>query len=210
MSGKSVFQGLVVVVAWGAAGILTSIVLAAVALIFGGAIYYVVMGVVGLLALSSAFTSMREKSPKRSLARWAFALGFCLRTATGFLYATHLMANVHLLARHWQSESVLWPILVVETIACEGAAYRAHRHVSLMTPDVIAVGATDPFTNQPLRASNSGFHYSIGPDLIDQGAVLLYDPSNGTLSTGDIIAGWDRLTQPTRIVDPHFMPPPRQ
>jgi hypothetical protein len=47
----------------------------------------------------------------------------------------------------------------------------------------------DPFTSQPLRffnAQQSFTVYSLGPDHQDQQAQVEYDPTNGTVSTGDI------------------------
>jgi hypothetical protein len=35
-------------------------------------------------------------------------------------------------------------------------------------------------------SGNSGILYSIGPDLIDNGGSPDYDPTNGTISSGDI------------------------
>ena len=32
----------------------------------------------------------------------------------------------------------------------------------------------------------NGAHYSIGPDIEDDGMAIAYDPTNGTLSRGDI------------------------
>ncbi|MCE5229116.1 hypothetical protein LLG95_05920 [bacterium] len=49
---------------------------------------------------------------------------------------------------------------------------------------------TDPFTNQPLKTVDSGdstLIYSLGPDGIDQHGALSYDPTNGTISSGDIV-----------------------
>ncbi|MBM3333267.1 hypothetical protein FJY63_01255 [Candidatus Sumerlaeota bacterium] len=47
----------------------------------------------------------------------------------------------------------------------------------------------DPFTKKPLNfisTSNSLLCYSVGPDQIDDHASIQYDPTNGTMSTGDI------------------------
>lgn len=48
----------------------------------------------------------------------------------------------------------------------------------------------DPFTERPLQldaSTSPTLLYSLGPDLHDQGGALSYDPTNGTLSAGDII-----------------------
>ncbi|MCE5231468.1 hypothetical protein LLG95_17970 [bacterium] len=48
----------------------------------------------------------------------------------------------------------------------------------------------DPFATAPLRSiaeSTTTLIYSIGPDLKDDRAALPYDPTNGTLTPGDII-----------------------
>jgi len=43
----------------------------------------------------------------------------------------------------------------------------------------------DPFTGRPLVLAPDRI-YSLGPDMIDQKGALLYDPTNGTVSPGDI------------------------
>lgn len=48
---------------------------------------------------------------------------------------------------------------------------------------------TDPFTSSPLKMAPSPLGivcYSLGPDRVDDGGAITYDPSNGTLSRGDI------------------------
>lgn len=44
----------------------------------------------------------------------------------------------------------------------------------------------DPYDEQPLR-SNATHLWSIGPDGVDQQGELIYDPTNGTISAGDIV-----------------------
>ncbi len=44
----------------------------------------------------------------------------------------------------------------------------------------------DPFTGKKYLEIN-GVSYSVGPDGIDNGLKLIYDPTNGTISPGDII-----------------------
>lgn len=48
----------------------------------------------------------------------------------------------------------------------------------------------DPFTAKPFvyEKSDDGFRlYSLGPELVDDKAAIEYDPTNGTISAGDII-----------------------
>lgn len=44
----------------------------------------------------------------------------------------------------------------------------------------------DDRTDKTLRTVDDGVVYSFGPDKIDNKAAILYDPTNGTLSSGDI------------------------
>jgi len=44
----------------------------------------------------------------------------------------------------------------------------------------------DPFTSSTLKCQK-GIIYSIGPDLIDNYSYIRYDPTNGIISSGDII-----------------------
>ncbi len=47
----------------------------------------------------------------------------------------------------------------------------------------------DPWGSPYSYSSTTGFYpYSWGPDLIDDGGLIIYDPSNGTVSRGDILA----------------------
>jgi len=58
-----------------------------------------------------------------------------------------------------------------------------------LEPNYIAKVPLDPFTDQPFmwgRDSTGPFAYSTGPDFKDDKAQILYDPTNGTISTGDI------------------------
>jgi hypothetical protein len=49
----------------------------------------------------------------------------------------------------------------------------------------------DPFTDKPFLwtqdSEGKPFAYSTGPDFKDDSAKLVYDPSNGTSSRGDIV-----------------------
>jgi hypothetical protein len=44
----------------------------------------------------------------------------------------------------------------------------------------------DPFTGEPLHMDGEHI-WSLGPDTEDQGGLLVYDPTNGTLTPGDIV-----------------------
>jgi hypothetical protein len=44
----------------------------------------------------------------------------------------------------------------------------------------------DPFSHSKLGIRSNGDLYSIGPDMRDDRGELLYDPTNGTFSPGDI------------------------
>ncbi len=47
--------------------------------------------------------------------------------------------------------------------------------------------ARDPLTTATLQAAREGRFYSAGPDRKDQSAAVVYDPTNGTFSDGDIV-----------------------
>jgi hypothetical protein len=47
-------------------------------------------------------------------------------------------------------------------------------------------GGIDPFTGDALRTDSAGDPYSVGPDCTDDSGCVTYDPTNGTLSRGDI------------------------
>jgi hypothetical protein len=77
------------------------------------------------------------------------------------------------------------------------ATTRAAVHVLLLQQEAGAAPAVDfsnpiwrdPFGEQPLHLESGPNHtliYSIGPDLKDQQGRTAYDPTNGTLSAGDI------------------------
>lgn len=78
-----------------------------------------------------------------------------------------------------------------------GAAARYHQLASGVLPGnarefspPLASGLpADPFTSAPLRMAPAPAGivcYSVGPDRLDDGGAIAYDPSNGTLSRGDI------------------------
>jgi hypothetical protein len=56
-------------------------------------------------------------------------------------------------------------------------------------PDWSASPWRDPFTGKPLKIIDDGtesLFYSLGPDLEDQGGQIVYDPTNGMISPGDL------------------------
>lgn len=71
-------------------------------------------------------------------------------------------------------------------------AHAALLRTTLDALDLIAgkpTGQIDPFQNKPMNVvteTSATCIYSIGPDRVDQGAAISYDPSNGTFSAGDI------------------------
>jgi hypothetical protein len=53
--------------------------------------------------------------------------------------------------------------------------------------DAALRNAIDPFTGQPVIVTADRVH-SVGPDKRDEQGALVYDPTNGALSVGDIVA----------------------
>lgn len=57
-------------------------------------------------------------------------------------------------------------------------------------PSIIATGKSipeaDPWGNPYLRNQPGRYYYSFGPDEKDDSGLILYDPTNGTKSSGDI------------------------
>lgn len=59
-----------------------------------------------------------------------------------------------------------------------------------LSPGILKEIPKDPFTDKPFiyGITDKGFGlYSPGPDLVDDKAGILYDPTNGTISAGDIV-----------------------
>jgi hypothetical protein len=87
----------------------------------------------------------------------------------------------------------LWAVTIV---TAQILAYRAQK--GTLPPNLFAlseIGVTapkDPFSPtmavKYVQRGNSSLLYSIGPDLTDNGGSPAYDPTNGTISSGDIIA----------------------
>ena len=57
-------------------------------------------------------------------------------------------------------------------------------------PAILATGKSipeaDPWGNPYQRNAQNRYYYSFGPDEKDDGGNILYDPTNGVRSTGDI------------------------
>jgi hypothetical protein len=56
-----------------------------------------------------------------------------------------------------------------------------------LVPKHLATEPLDPFTSAPFPRSATGDFYSPGPDGRDDQCAVTYDPTNGTLSPGDIV-----------------------
>ena len=70
--------------------------------------------------------------------------------------------------------------------ATRGAAPES---IQALVPDYLPELPTDPFNAEEspeLRYVSDEIVYSIGPDKKDQEAAIKYDPTNGTISQGDI------------------------
>jgi hypothetical protein len=55
---------------------------------------------------------------------------------------------------------------------------------------VMQVVPLDPFIEKNFKYANAGAYrllYSVGPDMVDNGGTTPYDPTNGTVSSGDVI-----------------------
>lgn len=60
-----------------------------------------------------------------------------------------------------------------------------------LIPDFLSSIPIDPFTGDQIRYYVHGARfiaYSLGPDLLDQQGLIIYDPTNGATSLGDIVA----------------------
>ncbi len=76
------------------------------------------------------------------------------------------------------------------------AAYKIDKkrypiRLSALVPDYLKVLPMDPFNGEeyhykPARDGSTYMLYSVGPDRKDEATVVVYDPTNGTLSGGDI------------------------
>jgi len=58
-----------------------------------------------------------------------------------------------------------------------------------LTPGLLPEIPGDPFAQDGKSYMSKPRLYSVGPDSIDQEATVLYDPTNGTVSSGDIFGG---------------------
>ena len=88
--------------------------------------------------------------------------------------------------------------LLKAQIATALASYRMERGgnpptLESLVPTYLYANPIDPFSGKPFgyRPTDGGAGnrlWSTGPDKVNDGATLSYDPSNGTYSTGDVIA----------------------
>lgn len=76
------------------------------------------------------------------------------------------------------------PLMILAPMVTPGMVEAEIRsRVNSISPD-----KPDPFTGEALRPlPGSNDLYSIGPDRIDQQGALIYNPTNGIISDGDII-----------------------
>ena len=75
----------------------------------------------------------------------------------------------------------------------------AKRHLDLLQNDKDERYNRDPFTTKPfltVERNNVKIYYSMGPDRIDHKAKVLYDPTNGIFSAGDIFLPINENKQP--------------
>lgn len=56
-----------------------------------------------------------------------------------------------------------------------------------LVPDYLSVLPKDPFTPEGKDYGIKYYIHSIGPDQLDQNCTILYDPTNGTVSEGDLL-----------------------
>jgi hypothetical protein len=56
-----------------------------------------------------------------------------------------------------------------------------------LAPKYLSTTPADPFTSGAFARTAGGVFYSVGPDRQDGQGAPVYDPTNGTLSTGDIL-----------------------
>ena len=56
-----------------------------------------------------------------------------------------------------------------------------------LAPDYLPTIPVDPFAGDGVSYRRAdGRYYSVGPDGVDDGGAVTYDPANGTASAGDI------------------------
>lgn len=56
-----------------------------------------------------------------------------------------------------------------------------------LVPKYLSREPLDPFTSASLRMSTGKQFYSVGPDKRDDGGTIQYDPTNGLVSSGDVM-----------------------
>lgn len=83
-----------------------------------------------------------------------------------------------IMVRQWNNE-----VLLMLTLG-DGGFFEAQTRMKV---NGVRTGRAemDPFPGQPFREKD-GVRYSVGPDYVDDGMAVEYDPTNGTISAGDI------------------------
>ena len=76
--------------------------------------------------------------------------------------------------------------------ACKMDKGKYPKRLFALVPDYFKVLPMDPFNGEEYRyklaADGSGYVlYGVGPDRKDEKTAVLYDPTNGTISGGDIL-----------------------
>jgi len=163
------------------AGLVSSWLLAMV--LVGLGLYALMYLILVVLCLFVVIFSRYIEQPKRN---WfiAFVLLFVLRALAGIVLAHHVTSNLHRLQQVNSSVFVAFP----EVSIVDSAIQATVRSLERLTQEE-AERHLDPFTGNLLEQSSAGYYYSIGPDFMDQKGDVAYDPTNGTISVGDVIVG---------------------
>ena len=96
--------------------------------------------------------------------------------------------RAHVTEAYWRMTTALAQLMAyrVEKGKFPGSLEEASQIIGMSVP-------VDPFTLQPVRYKSDGKHgvvYSLGPDMTDNQAGVVYDPTNGTVSAGDVVIGF--------------------
>lgn len=81
--------------------------------------------------------------------------------------------------------------LATALVACKMDKGRYPKRLSELVPEYFAALPVDPFVGhdygyKPAPDGSSYVLYGVGPDRKDEGTAMLYDPTNGTISGGDV------------------------
>jgi hypothetical protein len=81
--------------------------------------------------------------------------------------------------------------LATALAACKIDKGKYPKQISVLVPDYFKALPMDPFNGdafryKPAPDGNTYGLYGVGPDRKDEGTAVLYDPTNGTISDGDI------------------------